>query len=133
VDEDFELLAGQTEKMVGFNHLQALVHHRRRIDRDLRPHRPVRVPERLLGRGGRHGLPRPVAERAAGSSQDDPLDFVDRVSVKRLKDRVVLRIDRQDRPSGLARRRHEEIAGADQAFLVGKRHLRSGTDCGERR
>ena len=43
-----KLVAGHAEQMVGFDQLQALVHQRGRIHRDLRPHRPFRVGDRLL-------------------------------------------------------------------------------------
>ena len=35
------------EQLVGLDHLEALVHQRRRVDRDLRPHGPGRVRERV--------------------------------------------------------------------------------------
>ncbi len=45
----------------------------------------------------------------------------------------MLGIGRQDAGAGLRRTLHEEIAGADQAFLVGKRYRRTAIDGGKRR
>ena len=53
--------------------------------------------------------------------------------LKRLKQRVVLGIGRQDAGARLRSALHEEIAGADQAFLVGKRDRRAAIDGRQRR
>ena len=43
-------VVGRPEEVVGLDQLEALVHQRRRVDRDLAAHRPGRVRERLLDR-----------------------------------------------------------------------------------
>ena len=61
----------QREQMMRLDQFEALVHHRRGVDRDLRAHRPVGMlaaPARALPRGS---LRRPGAERPARRGQDD--------------------------------------------------------------
>ena len=43
-------LPAECEQVVGLDHLEAFVHQARGIDGDLRPHRPVRMVERLFRR-----------------------------------------------------------------------------------
>ena len=50
VDDDLDLLALRAEKPMRFDDFEALVHHRRRIDRDLAAHAPARMGTGLLGR-----------------------------------------------------------------------------------
>ena len=56
-----------------------------------------------------------------------------RPALERLEDRVVLGIDRQHGGAGRGGAPHEQGAGADQAFLVGKRDGRAALGRGERR
>ena len=50
VHDDVDPVVRRAEQVVGLDHLEALVHQRRRVDRDLAAHRPGRVLERLLDR-----------------------------------------------------------------------------------
>ena len=50
VDDDVELVGRQREQVMRLDQLKAFVHQRRGIDRDLRPHDPGRMLERLLHR-----------------------------------------------------------------------------------
>ena len=50
VHDDVDAVVGRAEEVVGLHHLEALVHQRRRVDRDLAAHPPRRVVERLLDR-----------------------------------------------------------------------------------
>ena len=50
VNHDVNLLRAQIEEPHRLHNLQALVHQRRRIDGDLAPHLPRRVPQRIRGR-----------------------------------------------------------------------------------
>ena len=50
VHDDVDAVVGRAEEVVGLHHLQALVHQRRGVDRDLAAHPPRRVVERLLDR-----------------------------------------------------------------------------------
>ena len=47
-----DLFGRHREQMMRLDQLEALVHQARRIDGDLRPHRPIGMAQRLLGRGG---------------------------------------------------------------------------------
>ena len=48
VDDDLDAVVGRAEQLVGLDHLEALVHQRRRVDGDLRPHVPGRVGQGLV-------------------------------------------------------------------------------------
>ena len=74
VHDDVDAVVGRAEQVVGLDHLEALVHQRRRVDRDLAAHRPRRVPQRLLDRDVLELGARAAAERAAGGGDDEPLD-----------------------------------------------------------
>ena len=74
----------------------------------------------------------PGAERPARGGDDHAHQFLAVAGGKRLKQRVVFGIGRQDAGAGFRRALHEEIAGADQAFLVGERHRRAAVDRGQR-
>ena len=72
VHDHVDALVRRAEQVMGLHQLEALVHQRRRVDRDLAAHRPRRVRERLrdrhvleLARGGgpRNGPPLAVIVR----------------------------------------------------------------------
>ena len=63
----------------------------------------------------------PGPERTAGRGDDDANQFLAVARAQRLEQRVVFGIRRQDAGPGLRRALHEEIAGANQTFLVGER------------
>ncbi len=116
-----DAVAGHVEEPPRLHHLQALVHHRRRVDRHLRAHRPRRVAERLGGRDGAERGEIARAKRTAGGRQHEPLDRFRLLAREALEERRVLRIDRQNlRPRRPRRRRHERPAD-DEALLVGER------------
>ena len=73
MDDDVDPLARQAEEEVRLDDLEALVHHRRRVDRDLRAHLPGRVRERVLDRDRVERVEPPLAERAARGGQDEAL------------------------------------------------------------
>ena len=75
----------------------------------------------------------PGAERSARRGDDDANQFLAIAGAERLEQRVVLGIGRQDAGAGLGRALHEEIAGTDQAFLVGERDGGAAIDGRERR
>ncbi len=89
--------------------------------------------ERLLHRDLADGLDRPGAKWPSRSGQDNTAHILAPARAQRLEDRVVLGIDRQDRGAGGRRPPHEQRAGADQTFLIGKRHRRAALGGGERR
>ena len=131
--QNVDFVGRQREQVGGFDDFEPLVHHRGRIDRDLLAHAPVRMFQRLrqcrlFDVGGRPG-----AERSARCGDDYPHQFLAVSGAERLKQRVMFGIGRQDAGTGLRRALHEEIAGADQAFLVGKRHRCAAVDRRQRR
>ncbi len=69
-------LGRQAEQPVRLDDLEPLVHQRRRVDRDLPPHPPGRMLQRLVRRHVLERLDRLAAERTAGRGQDEPRDLV---------------------------------------------------------
>ena len=112
------LSACHREQIGSLDQLEALVHHRRGIDRNLPAHVPVRMRHRLFGgRGCAISGQRPCPERAAGCREDELFDIRGVLRLKHLKDRVVLAVERQtalprnahDRPPAPGRRRRPGI------------------------
>ena len=120
VDHDLDPVVGDAEEEVRLDHLEALVRERGRVDRDLRPHRPGRVRERLLG-GDRREL-----VGACGRGTGPPLA----VRTIALRARRAARTGRAPsarcRPGSAHRRPapcacERELAGGDEALLVRER------------
>ena len=109
---------GSAEEEVRLDHLEALVRERRRVDRDLRAHRPGRMRERLLGRDVGELVARAAAERAAARGQDDALRLAE---LRALEERRVLAVDRDQLAPAPLLRRERELAGGDEALLVRER------------
>ncbi len=133
MDDDVDALLRQAEEEVRLDDLEALVHHRRGVDRDLRPHLPRRVRERVRDRDRVEGVEAPLAERAARRREHEALRLLGAAAAHRLVDRAVLGVDRDDlrlRPRGL---REDQRAGDDERLLVGEREPLAGADRGERR
>ena len=115
---------------MGLDQLEALVHHRRRIDGDFRAHRPIGMGERFGARRGGDPLGAPLAERPARGRDGHAHDRRQVAAAERLEDRVVFGIHRQQARAGLARRRHHRVAGAHQRLLVGQRDRAAGRNGG---
>ena len=104
------------------DHFEPLVHHGRRIDRDLRAHAPVGMGDGLLRRGPAHLLDAAFAKRAAARGQDDPAR-----SPRPGRNRSTARSHcARCRPAARWRPQRatscmNERAGADQHLLVGER------------
>ena len=92
--DDVDRVVVDIVQPVCLDHLQALVREGRRVDRDLRAHRPRRVAQGLLGRDRGERLRRRVEERAARRGEDQPRDRRPRLADQALPDRRVLRVDR---------------------------------------
>ena len=105
VNDNVDLVELELEQVVGLDHLQALVHQRGRIDRDLWTHRPIWMLERLLRRCRSDRLLGPRAERTARRSEDDAADILATAGTHRLEQSVVLGIDRQHGRAWCAARR----------------------------
>ena len=127
MDDDLDLLPRRTEEPMRLDDFEALVHHRRRIDRDLAAHAPARMGTGLLrGNAGKLAEWR-GAERAARCGKQDPpyAALFRRACIARretLKDRVVLAVDRQQRCAAFPHGRHEDAAREHQSLLVGKQN-----------
>ncbi len=67
-------LGATCEQPMRLDDLEALVHQRRRIDRDLRPHAPRRMPQRVVWRDVAEARGRQLAERPARRGQDEAPD-----------------------------------------------------------
>ena len=124
VDDDVDLLVGRPEQVVGLDQLEALVHQRGRVDRDLAAHRPGRMRERLLdghaARARRPLRPRngpPEAVRISRSTVPGALGG------EQLVERGVLGVDRDDRGAGGLRERVTSSPPDHQRLLVGQRQV----------
>ena len=96
MDDDVDPLGRQLEQMVRLDQLEALVHHRRRVDRNLRAHIPSRMSDRLLPVS-----PARISSRLR-SRNGPPLHVrvifsivLDAVEIETLPDRIVLAVHRQ--------------------------------------
>ena len=89
--------------------------------------------ERLLGGGGADCVGAPGAEGPPRGGERHALDALDRLAAERLKDRIVLAVDRQEPGANVSRGAHEGRAGADEAFLVGESDSSAPRERGMRR
>ena len=118
VDDDLDPVVREAEEEVRLDHLEPLVGERRRVDRDLRAHRPRRVRERLLRRDVGELVARASAERAAARRQDEALGLPELCA---LVERRVLAVDRDQPPAAALLCGEREVACGDEALLVGER------------
>ena len=120
VQDRLALVGPQAEQPLRLDQFQSLVGQRGRVDRDLGPHRPVRMLERVLGRHASQRRQRELAKRPAGGRQDNAAHRRGRVTLQALEDRVVFAVDRQQPDAVGARLRHDELAGHHQDLLRGE-------------
>jgi hypothetical protein len=73
-------------------------------------------------------LDRRIAERAAGSREPDLLHLAGRAAAHRLVDGVVLGVDGQERNVPGAGGRDDQVAGSDEALLIGEANGFAGLD-----
>ena len=114
--------ARHAEQPVRLDHLEPLVHQRRRIDRDLPAHPPGRMLQRV-GRRSPLRVPTPARPRNGPPEavRIEPPHLGAVAAVQALVDGVVLAVDRQDRDAAPARRLGDDAAGHHEHFLVGER------------
>jgi hypothetical protein len=86
-----------------------------------------------FGGDGCHLFPGEITEGAAGCGQDDALDCVALVFLQHLKYGIVLAVHRQQLAAAAGDGRGEQIAGGDQALLVGKSDVGAVGRCRQRR
>ena len=120
----------QVEEAAGLDDLQSLVEHGRGVDGDALAHDPGGVLERLRGRDVVEVCERGVAEGAAGGGEPDLLDLVGCAAAQALVDGVVLGVDGQQVDTAFACGREDEVAGGDEALLVGEADGLAGENCG---
>ena len=122
MDENVDSLLGNGKQVKGLDKLEALVHHRRRIDRNLRSHVPVGMVDGLLGTHILQVRPIAVQERSAGSGEDDTFHGTAIGEIEYLEYGAMLRVDGQQGGAVLRHLRHHQFAGANQTFLVRQGH-----------
>src|SRR5205809_840354 len=98
--------------------LEGLVDERRRVHRDLLPHLPCRVPQRLLDRGSGDPLGAPRAERPARGGEDETRELPGSPPRDALQHGTVFRVHGHDLAAPLARGAGDELTGHDERFLV---------------
>ena len=120
VHQHFDALRFDAEEPFGFDHLEALVHHRGAVDRDLGAHLPVGVFQ-----GARRSNVRQLLDgrRAEGASRGGEEDFVDGIAVfahQALENRAVLAVHGQNRRAVFHGQFRNEFARHNERFLVGQ-------------
>src|SRR5688572_17119308 len=138
VNDHLHGIGPDREQVAGLDQFEALVHQRRRVDRDLRAHAPVRVRDCLFRRHRRQVFAPRAQEWAAGRGEQDARDARRGAawgSARRqaLEDRVVLAVDRQDGRARAPRSLEQESAREHQRFLVGQQDLLARSRGRERR
>ncbi len=128
----FHLLRRHVEEPSRLDQLEPLVHERRRVDRDLGPHRPVRVPQGFFDGSRRDALGRPGAKRSTGSREQDAREILPALAGERLEDGAVLAVHWQQRHAAGAHFAEHQGARHDEHFLVGQRDVAAGANAGQR-
>ena len=126
-------IVGKPVEPMRLDDLVALVHERRRVDRDLRAHAPRWVPERVLRRHPGERLERDVAERAPGCGQRDAAHRRELLPRHALPERVVLAVDGTEPLPRSAGEPADEVAGGDQHLLVREGNSLAVLEGGDRR
>ena len=137
MDHDADLLGREVEQPARLDHLERLVHHRRRVDRDLAAHHPVRMRAGLVGRD--------VAQASPGSrSRNGPPEAVSTMWSMRSAQRArssgrhwkiaecSLSIGSSVAPPSRTAL-HEQRAADDQRLLVGQQQALAGARRGQAR
>ena len=130
MDGDADFGGGKVEEAAGLDDLEALVHHGGGVDGDALAHDPGGVLERLGGGDVVEVGERGGAEWAARCGEPYLLDFGGFAAAHALVDGVVLGVDGQEGDVVLAGGLEDEVAGGDEAFLVGEADGFAGADGG---
>ena len=126
VDHGIDLRVRKSIQPFGLDDLERLVDQGRRVDRDLRPHPPGRMGERLVDghQVERSGIA--TAERSAAGGQDETRNRAGGFPDQALPDRRVLAVDRAEPlervAAQLVEQRRYQVTSGDERLLVGERH-----------
>ncbi len=131
VHHHLDLVRRGVEEPAGLDDLEALVHHRRRVDRDLSAHLPIRVRAGLIRRDRRQQLRRGLTKGSARGGEQDALDAnrIEPIGKPRrhtLEDGIVLAIDGHQQGTAVGSGPHHDVPGNDQRLLVGEQHPLAG-------
>ena len=107
-----------TEQPFCFHDFQSFVNECRGINRDLVPHRPVRMTERLLYRYVFELRSCFSAERTAGCSNQKFFNFFSVFPVQALENRRVLAVHRKDLHTAFLCQRHNNVSRRYQCLFV---------------
>ena len=123
VHDHVDAVVRRAEQPVRLDHLEALVHQRRGVDRDLPAHRPGGMAQGVLDRHRLEIGRRAPAEGAARRRQDERLHRARPLAGEELVQRRVLGVDGDELRAGRLAQRHDELAADDEGFLVGERDV----------
>ena len=126
--DHLHLIGRHVEQPARFDDLEPLVHQGGRVDRDLGPHFPRRVLERVLHGHAREPRLRRLTERPPGRGEKDPVNIGSPVAGQALEHGAVLGIDGEELHAPGPRGRRHQAAGHHERLLVGERHRPAGLD-----
>ena len=124
VDRRFQ----NAEQPPGLDDFQPFVHHRRRVNGDFFPHRPIGVPQGLCGRHCRHFFPGGMEKRTTGGRQDDPFNVFRPGPLDTLENRTMFRVHRENPYAPFGGTVQNDLSGHHQGLLVGQRDIFSRFD-----
>src|SRR6202453_1224832 len=107
------------KQSTSLNHFESFVHQSRGVDGNAFAHLPRGMIERLLDRDGTELRRWSVQEWASGGGQPDALHLLHLATMKALMDGVMLAVDGQQRRTLFPSFGGDQLAGRNQAFLIG--------------
>ena len=128
MNHDLDLLCGDSKEPVRLDHFKTFIHHRGGIDRNLAPHHPVGMGHGLLGRNARQPRKRCRKKGPARCSEQEARHTTGfkcaarKISRQRLKNRIVLTVNRQEFGTAHGDGSHENLPRHHQRLFVGKQH-----------
>ncbi len=109
--------------MAGFDNFKTFVHHSSGVNSDLGAHLPSRMPQSLSRCYSSQLFFTAVAERAAGSSQENPFELTAGSRAEALPDSRVLAIYRQDFGLPAAGQLHDNLPARNQCLFIGQGNI----------
>jgi len=117
--DDLNPVERRVEEPMRLDDLKPFVHQCCRINRDLLPHRPIRVFEGVGARDMLQLRRRMFAKRPAGGCQENFLHICGAMALQRLKNRAVFAIDGQQAQTAPPHFRDNQCARDHERFFVG--------------